>query len=288
MHTPAWVDRQEYPFGVKSVAGLSVVDEGAGAPVVFSHGTPTWSFEWRHLINGLRSSHRCIAPDHLGFGLSPRPRDADYSPEAHAGRFTRVLESLQLERYSLVVHDFGGPIALDGALDHPERLERLVIFNSIAWPFTADPRMRRMATLAGSSLFRFGYRHLNLSFLIGRSAWGAGPRPAAMWEQYTSRFPDSDSRERVLWALAKSLAGSTTFFESLWQRRARLAHTPIHLIWGMADSAFTPALLGRFREAWPHASVTELPRAGHWPHEEEPERCVEAVRAFIGGQQNAA
>ena len=59
--------------------------------------------------------------------------------------------------------------------------------------------------------------------------------------------------------------------------------TPIHFIWGMADTAFPPALLSRFREAWPHATVTELPRAGYWPHEEEPERCVEEVRAFLRG-----
>jgi haloalkane dehalogenase len=278
---PPWLDRHEYPFEPKQVAGLSVVDEGSGPVVVFSHGTPTWSFEWRHLIKGLRATHRCIAPDHLGFGLSPRPSDADYSPQAHAQRFTQVIDALQLERYSLIVHDFGGPIALDSALDRPERIERLVILNSIAWPFTADPRMRRMASLAGTGLFRFLYRHLNLSFLIGRSAWGAAPRPAAMWAQYTSCFSDADSRERVLWALAKSLEGSTAFFETLWARRARLAQTPIHFIWGMADTAFTPAVLGRFREAWPHASVTELPNAGHWPHEEEPQRCVEEVRAFL-------
>lgn len=76
------------------------------------------------------------------------------------------------------------------------------------------------------------------------------------------------------------MAGSTAFFESLWARRERLSNTPIHFIWGLADTAFTPAVLAKFRLAWPHASVTELPSAGHWPHEEEPERCLEEVRGF--------
>lgn len=284
---PGWLDEREFPFTRRPVevgAGecLSVVDEGTGPPVVLSHGTPTWSFEWRHLLRALRATRRCVAPDHLGFGLSPRPQGADYSPEAHAGRFERLLERLGLERYALVVHDFGGPIALDSALRHPERVERLVVLNSFAWAFVDDEGLAGRARLAGSALLRLAYRRLNFSFVIARSAWGRGPRPAALWRQYTSVFPDADSRERVLFALARSLTASTPFFRSLWARRDRLAHVPIHLVWGLRDTAFTPAALGRFREAWPHATVTELPEAGHWPHEEAPARCAEVVAEFLG------
>ena len=82
MTVPTWVDRDAFPFTPKRIDGLSVIDEGSGPPVVFSHGTPTWSYEWRHLIRGLSPTHRCIAVDHLGFGLSDPPNDADYSPEA--------------------------------------------------------------------------------------------------------------------------------------------------------------------------------------------------------------
>ncbi len=127
MSFPVWLNRAEYPFAVRQIESLSVIDEGGGPPVVFSHGTPTWSFEWRHLILGLRDTHRCIAPDHLGFGLSARPHEADYSPEAHARRFSRLIDALELSRYSLVVHDFGGPIALDEAFNRPERIERLIL-----------------------------------------------------------------------------------------------------------------------------------------------------------------
>ena len=287
MSAPRWLDRTEFPFSPRSVdvgdGALSVTDVGQGPAVLFSHGTPTWSLEWRHLVRGLSGQFRCLAPDHLGFGLSPRPAGADYRPEAHARRFRRLVEALGLERYHLVVHDFGGPIALDGALDEPGRLDRLVVFNSFLWPFTDQPRTRRMARLAGGGLFRWLYRNVNLSFVISRSAWGAGPRPPEVWRQYTQVFPDADSREQVLWALARSLEASTPFFRSLWERRERLADTPVHLVWGLADTAFGPDALARFREAWPRATVAELPRAGHWPHEEEPERCLEEVRGFLLG-----
>lgn len=276
--TPDWLDREAFPFTPKQVGPLSVVDEGRGPTVLFAHGTPTWSFEWRHAVKALRQSHRCIAPDHLGFGLSPRPAGGDYRPEAHARRWAELIEAMHIDRYTLVAHDFGGPISLDAALDHPERLERVVLFNTIAWPFTEDPAMARGARLAGTGLFKWLYRQLNFSFVVSRSAWGRGPRPAAMWKQYTQVFPDADSRERVLFALARSLSESTPFFRSLWERRERLAKTPIHFIWGLRDSAFTSAVLERFKTAWPHATVTTLADAGHWPHEEEPERCVSELQ----------
>src|SRR5688500_8619028 len=82
------VDRLAYPFESRWMplrAGrMHYVDQGTGDPIVFVHGTPTWSFEWRHLIRGLSKSARCIAPDHLGFGLSDRPHGAPYTPEWHA------------------------------------------------------------------------------------------------------------------------------------------------------------------------------------------------------------
>src|SRR5688500_7798390 len=92
--TPAWVDRSAYPFRsrfLEVVPGtrMHYVDEGRGDVVLFVHGTPTWSFEWRHAIRQLSRTHRCIAMDHLGFGLSDRPRDFDYTPESHA----RVLRT---------------------------------------------------------------------------------------------------------------------------------------------------------------------------------------------------
>lgn len=288
MQVPAWVDREAFPFNVREVAGLSVVDEGQGPPIVFVHGTPTWSFEWRALIRAFSATHRCIAVDHLGFGLSPRPLDADYSPEAHARRFAAVIEALNLPRFTLVAHDFGGPISLDFALAHPERVERVVLINTIAWPFVDEPSLARAARMAGGRLFRWLYRNLNLSFIIAKSAWGKGPRPKKTWNQYTSMFPDADSRERVLWALAKSLSASTPFFQSLWERRERLAKTPIHFIWGLRDAAFPPVVLERFRKAWPHATVDTLPDAGHWPHEEAPEACIDFLKSALKSPSDSA
>ena len=73
----SWLNRDEYPFAshyFQTAAGrLHYVDEGQGAPIVMVHGNPTWSFLYRHLIKQLRTDYRCVAVDHLGFGLSDKP-----------------------------------------------------------------------------------------------------------------------------------------------------------------------------------------------------------------------
>lgn len=291
MDTPAWLDRAAWPYAPHHVtldgARVHYVDEGTGAPVLLLHGTPTWSFEWRHVIAALRGQARVVALDHLGFGLSDRPADAGYRPEDHAARFRAFVDRVMpAGRLSLVVHDFGGPIALDWALDHPERIAHLVIVNSWMWPLDRDPSMRWKARLAGSAAMRWMYRRLNASQrLIMPSAYGDRRRlTPAIHAQYLAPFPDPDSRERVLFALAQSLFGSRAFFASLWARRDRLAATDLHLVWGMRDSAFPPGMLAEWQQAFPRAHTTAIAAAGHWPHEEAPDAVIAALRAAVAGR----
>ncbi len=289
MKFPDWLDRAEYPFEPRRVrtryGELSCVDEGEGETVVLVHGTPTWSFEWRRVILALRGERRVIAPDHLGFGLSERPAGADYSPEAHARRFGECMEAVlaEGEAVTLVVHDFGGPIALDWALKNPERVRRLVLVNTWLWSFADDAGMRRKAALASGGLGRWLYRSCNASLtLIMPSAYGDRRKlTKAVHTQYRAVFPDADSRERVLFALAKALLGSSAYYASLWERRAELARMRPAILWGLRDSAFPPTTLDRLSAAWPEARVTTFAGAGHWPHEEEPEAFVAALETLL-------
>ena len=293
MTTPPWIDGAAWPFTPRTVAvhghRLHYVDEGAGPLVVLVHGTPTWSFEWRHVIAALRPTCRVVALDHLGFGLSDRPADAGYRPEDHAARFRAFMDTVcPRGPITLVVHDFGGPIALDWALDFPERLAHLVVINSWLWPFD-DAAMRRKARLAGSGLGRWMYRRLNASLrLIMPSAYADKRRlTPAIHAHYLAPFPEADGRERVLFALAQSLLGSSAFFAGLWQRRERFAATDLHLIWGRRDPAFPPAALARWQQTFPRARTTALDDAGHWPHEEAPGEVAQAIAATVAASGTA-
>ena len=287
---PAWVDTGAYPFTPRRVTlaegRMHYVDEGAGETLLFVHGTPTWSFEWRHLIRALAPRWRCIAPDHLGFGLSDRPRDADYGPEAHARRLGEFARRLALdeidEGITLVVHDYGGPIALPLALDGIVRVKRLVVLNSWMWSFEDDRDMVTKARIAGGRLGRFLYRHLNFSLKVIVPSAFADRRTLtpALHRQYLAPFPDAWSRGAVLWPLARAILGSSAHYASLWARRERLRSVPALIVWGTRDPAFRMHQLARWREALPAARVVELP-VGHWPQEEAPDAVAGALRAFL-------
>lgn len=288
MSVPAWLDRDEYPFAHHSVAlsqgDMHYLDEGQGQTLLFVHGTPTWSFEFRHLIKALAKDFRCIAPDHLGFGLSSRPQSFAYTPEAHAAMLREFVGQLGLERFTLIVHDFGGPIGLPLALDQSARVTGVIILNSWAWPFDDDAAMMRGARLAGGAIGKFLYKYLNASQkLIMPSAYGDKSKlTPAIHAQYLKLFEDRQARVQVLHALAKALLDSRAHYQSLLDRIGRLADRPVTIVWGMKDTAFKPYQLDRWRSLLPGATVVELAGAGHWPHEEEPAHVAEAIRAALG------
>ena len=120
---------------------LAYLDEGEGKPVVFFHGEPTWSFLWRKVIPPVRDAgYRCIAPDYAGFGRSDKPTDlAWYTYDRHVELMAKLLEELDVRDATAVVHDWGGPIGLRLAVEHPDRFSRLVIMET--GPFTGHQRM---------------------------------------------------------------------------------------------------------------------------------------------------
>jgi len=126
----------DFPFEstYRQVKGLRLahLDVGEGAPVIFFHGEPTWSFLWRKVIPPVRDAgFRCVAPDLAGFGRSDKPTDFGfYSYDRHTELAATLLEDLDLRDATAVVHDWGGPIGLRLAVEHPERISRLVILDT--------------------------------------------------------------------------------------------------------------------------------------------------------------
>jgi haloalkane dehalogenase len=135
----------DYPFEsrYREVDGLRLahLDEGEGRPVVFFHGEPTWSFLWRKVIPPVRDAgYRCIAPDYAGFGRSDKPTEIGwYTYDRHVELMALLLEELDLREATVVVHDWGGPIGLRLAVEHPDRISRIVIMET--GPFTGHQRM---------------------------------------------------------------------------------------------------------------------------------------------------
>jgi haloalkane dehalogenase len=123
-----------FPANYRDVDGLRLahIDEGDGAPVIFMHGEPTWSYLWRKVIPPVRDAgFRCLAPDLAGFGRSDKPTDIGfYTYDRHVALAGTLLDDLDIEGATIVVHDWGGPIGLRLAVEQTHRIDRLVILDT--------------------------------------------------------------------------------------------------------------------------------------------------------------
>jgi haloalkane dehalogenase len=282
----SWVNRTEYPFQTLTMpvdgGDMNYVDEGTGRPIVMVHGTPAWSFLYRHLIKGLSPEFRVVAPDHIGFGLSDKPEKWGYKPADHARNLTNLIETLDLRDITLVVHDFGGPIGLSYAIAHPENVSRLVIFNTFMWSLRGSSTFERPNRLMNNPLGRFLYRGLNFSpAVMVRAAWGDRTKlTPEIHRHYKDALPNPAARQGT-WVFLQELIGSSDWFDSLWQRRDCIAGKPALLLWGMKDIAFREPELARFEGLFTIHRTIRYPEAGHFVQEEEGPALVAPIREFL-------
>jgi len=281
---PDWVDRIAYPFTPKTFAtpdgAMSYVDEGDGPPIVFVHGNPTWSFMYRELIKGLRGRYRCLAPDHIGFGLSDKPRGFAF-PQFHAENLELLITAL-LKDITLVVHEWGTPIALAYATRHPENVSRLIILNSACWSLKAAPGAERVGRRDRGRIRRFLGRRFNplLRLAIPRRFSRDARLAPAIRRQYLGPFPTPESRDGV-WTLATSLAQQSDWLEWIWLARGLLRDKPVLLLWGERDPIHGPATLARWEEAFPRHATIRYANVGHCVAEELGRGALEPVGWFL-------
>jgi haloalkane dehalogenase len=288
MHYPDWLDRGEYPFAAHTLkvegGRMHYIDEGSGPTILMVHGTPTWSFLYRHLIKHLSQEYRCIAMDHLGFGLSDKPLGWSYRAADHARNVATLIEHLDLKDLTLAVHDFGGSIGLDYALDHPQNVRGLVLFNTWMWPLD-DPAAIRTGKLMHGPLGKLLYTRLNFSpRVIVKAAWGdKRSLTPALHRHYTAVH--STAQERYgMWMFAREVLDAAPWWQSQWERRARIADIPTLLLWGMRDPAIKPASLARWQSFLTDARTVTFPTTGHFVQEEQPAAVTAAMREFLAQQ----
>lgn len=283
---PAWLDQGAFPFQSRLFAHahgrMHYVDEGTGPVILFVHGTPDWSFGFRHLIKAFRTSHRCVAIDHLGFGISEKPANADYTVKAHAQRLEEFIAYLGLKDLTLVVTDFGGGIGLQHAIEHPANVKGIVLYNTWMWDLMPDKRFSRPSALMNTWFGKLLYLRVGASVnLMMPSAYGVRSRltPAAH-AQYKNALPDRAARVATF-ACVQEIANAGPFWNAQWARVDRIREIPTLLGWGMKDRFFPPDLMVRWKQALPLASVHEFPGTGHFVHEEAPMELHAAMRTFL-------
>jgi haloalkane dehalogenase len=262
----------DFPFApsYRQVGDLRMahVDVGEGAPVLFLHGEPTWSFLWRKVIPPVREAGlRCIAPDLAGFGRSDKPTDIGfYSYDRHTELAATLLEDLDLSGLTIVVHDWGGPIGLRLAVEHAERIERIVILDTGL--FTGHQKMSE----AWIAFRDFVERTEDLPVgMLVRGACKKDPGDEVI-AAYDAPYPDAASKAgaRAFPLLipqtpdASGAAAGQRVLDQLKDDRR-----PTLMLWADSDPVLPPATGERFAEAIGRPAPRTIPDASHFLQEDQ-------------------
>lgn len=281
----SWVDKEEYPFDNKYISlekgNMHYIDEGQGDIILFIHGTPTWSFLYRNYIKEFSKTHRCIAIDHLGFGLSDKPEEFGGTPELHSNNLIEFISKMNLENINIVVHDFGGPIGLSAAINEHKRINKIVMFNTWFWETKSNKDVLKIDKIVNGFLGKLLYLNFNFSpkVLLKKGFHDSNKLSKKLHEQYIKPFPTKESRLSLL-NIAKALLGSSDWYEQQWSKLSKIENKDWLIIWGTKDSF----LSNNFKEKWfnrlPNSKQVEL-NCGHFVQEENPEETIEAIKNFL-------
>ncbi len=291
---PDWLVRL-YPFEPRRFttpagAGLSYLDEGPRRPeaVLMLHGNPTWSFHFRVLVRSLAPWLRCVAPDHVGMGLSDKPAGYDYTLERRIADVEALVTHLGLQRVHLVVHDWGGAIGFGFAARHPELIGRLVILNTAAFALPAIPGRIALCKLPG--LGPLLVRGLN-GFAAPATWMAMRRRSLSVDEKRAYLLPYDSWANRI--AVAEfvrdiPLHTSHRSWRTLAAVEAALPcwrDRPALIVWGGRDFCFNDQFLARWRQFLPNATVDRIADAGHYVLEDARVEAVPRIAEFLTAER---
>ncbi|MCL2349113.1 MAG: alpha/beta fold hydrolase [Planctomycetaceae bacterium] len=282
--------RPLYPFRSHShnINGFRMhyLDEGKGEPLLFVHGNPTWSFYWRNLVQPLKKTHRCIAVDHIGCGLSDKPSEKEYpfTLKRRIDDLCEFVERLNLKNITLVAHDWGGAIGMGTACRISDRFQKFVLMNTAA--FSSDRCPLRIRVCRTPVFGRLALQGLNLFPQAALRLAVSNRRKMTKEVRAGLLAPYNNWNNRLaVYRFVQDipLSEKHTSFQTLREIENHLPdfrNFPIMLIWGMQDWCFSPEFLKRFLQFFPDAEVHRFDDAGHYVVEDVPEQIIPLLDRF--------
>ena len=254
---------------------MAYTDVGTGEPVVLLHGIPTWSYLFHDVIPLLEPHCRVVAPDFLGHGYSDRRDRFDRSLVAQTAAVLALLDELGIDQATFIGHDTGGGVALILGVEHPDRVQRLVLTNVVAydsWPIDdmialSDPRWAEKTPAEVADFVASGLadgihnaERLTDAFRAGIVA------------------PYSD-REGQISLIRNASALNTNHTMALVDRHEKI-QAPTLLAWGVHDP-WQPISDGeRLSQEIPDACLQHL-EASHWVPQDTPDELANAIIEFL-------
>jgi epoxide hydrolase 4 len=262
--------------------------DGDGPLVLLLHGFPQFSYEYRHLVPALaRAGYRAVAPDMRGFGDTTRPaRIEDYALQTLGDDVAALVEALGEPKAHVLGHEWGGIVAAEAALSHPDKVDRLILVNC-APAITLGRAIHHSWRQRIRSWYVLFYRIPRLP-----EWWLTAFRGRAMRLLLSDRvfsaedlaaYRDAIRRPRAAWAgLAYYRSIAHTIKEDADRLRGKRITSPALILWGKRDWT-----LNRDLPRWLDRQFTNptrkvfFPDVGHWVIEARPDDVARTVIGFL-------
>jgi haloalkane dehalogenase len=284
--------RSVYPFEqhyikLKSGPTMHYIDEGSGEMVVLLHGHPTWSFFFRNLVLLLRRDFRCLAIDHIGYGLSDKPQHYHYNIKTHIDNAINFAEQMKFRKFHIVAHDFGVAVALALAERWPERISSMSFLNSAVFLLQKLPSIILFFKFP---LFTFFLsRFLNVFTHACLHLGVASVLPSEISQGYlypygsfSNRVAISAGVDDIPWLQDHPSMETLT---PICDKAFILSNKKIKFFWADDDFRYSFDVLRAWAKVLPQARYKRYPGAGHYLLEDSPE-AINDIRTFVHSAQN--
>ena len=252
-----------------------------GAPILLVHGFGTCSFLWRNIGPVLAMANRtAFAIDLFGYGESDRPFDAQYGIAAQSDYLDRALTALRLTKATIVGIDLGGAIAMHLAFNRPDRVERLMVINPIAFDDVPAEDVKQLQRNTGRFALRISHGVLGaaplMRELLDASVADKANMPEPLVARYLAPYVGQDGLNHLL-ALARSVDDEDMVEVDLGQ-----IDRPTLIIWGDQDPFVSPTVGEELADTIPGSRLVRLPGTGRLVPEESPDTIGNMILEFVG------
>jgi pimeloyl-ACP methyl ester carboxylesterase len=289
------LQRVALPTGVE--LDVALAGNPTNPAIILLHGFPESHRTWRHQIADLAEDHFVLAPDQRGFAKSSKPEGVgNYAPDKPVADMIALADRFDLDRFTLVGHDWGGAIAWMAALNHPDRVARLIIVNA-PHPFVFQRSMFDDMAQREASQYIRAFRNTDLEKhidSIGLSAFFDGSfMRHTDFEKVKDEKPvylEQWGQPGAMTAMLNWYRASTLVVPAMDETPERPAFLngpfpplkmPTLVIWGMDDKALLPAQLEGLEALVPDLTLEKLEGVGHFAPWEAPEKVTGAMRKWL-------
>lgn len=241
--------------------------QGEGSPVILIHGIPTSNLLWRNVIPELAETHQVFVPDMLNYGKSDKPVDANVSIEAQSRLIVKLMDQLGLKSADIVAHDIGGGVAQLIAVNHPERVRKLVLIDTVcfdSWPIPEFLPLQKAGAEEAMSLDEF------VKMMRAFMPQGVHNK-AVMTDEVIDLYLAPWSTEEGKQALFRNFRRlNPEYTQAIAGELKHLANDTL-ILWAENDVFQKPAYARTLQATIPNAQLIWIKDAGHWLMEEKPE-----------------